>query len=350
MKYYSLKNILEKNCKYNMIIGERSNGKSYAVLKYALEQYWKNGSELAYIRRWNDDLTGRKAQDAFSALVYNNEIVNITNGAWDYVRQYSGKLYFEKSNEKGEIVRSEKPFGHLFGLSTPETYKSLSYPGVRTILFEEFLTQETCFRDEWSRFQSVLSTIIRDRNDVTIFMLGNTVNKYSPYFGNMGLTHIKQMKQGTIDVYSYGQHKNIVAVEYCNPTKHGKKSDVYFCFDDSSSMITSGEWDFGRFPLMHYEYKKEDIIYSFFILFDEEMIQCDIIRRSNAMPCLFFHKKTTPIKNNSDLVFGEYSERGFCISNIRHIPKICTAFTMYDKFYSDNEVGQIIKNYTNSIA
>lgn len=67
----------------------------------------ENGSELAYIRRWNDDLTGRKAQDAFSALVYNNEIVNITNGTWDYVRQYSGKLYFEKSNEKGEIVRSE---------------------------------------------------------------------------------------------------------------------------------------------------------------------------------------------------------------------------------------------------
>ena len=65
---------------------------------------------------------------------------------------------------------------------------------------------------------------------------------------------------------------------------------------------------------------------------------------------MFFHKKTTPIKNNSDLVFGEYSERGFCVSNIRHIPKIYTAFTMYDKFYSDNEVGQIIKNYTNSIA
>ena len=29
-KYYSLKNILSKNCTYSIIIGERSNGKTYA--------------------------------------------------------------------------------------------------------------------------------------------------------------------------------------------------------------------------------------------------------------------------------------------------------------------------------
>ena len=36
-KYYSLKNIQQKNATYNVIFGERSNGKTYAVLKQALE-------------------------------------------------------------------------------------------------------------------------------------------------------------------------------------------------------------------------------------------------------------------------------------------------------------------------
>ena len=39
--YYSLKNIQRKNATYNVIFGERSNGKTYAVLKQALENYKK---------------------------------------------------------------------------------------------------------------------------------------------------------------------------------------------------------------------------------------------------------------------------------------------------------------------
>ena len=40
---HNLKNILSKDAQYNIIIGERSNGKTYACLKYGLEQYVKEG-------------------------------------------------------------------------------------------------------------------------------------------------------------------------------------------------------------------------------------------------------------------------------------------------------------------
>ena len=36
-KYYTLNNILTYNADYNIIYGERSNGKTTAVLRYALE-------------------------------------------------------------------------------------------------------------------------------------------------------------------------------------------------------------------------------------------------------------------------------------------------------------------------
>ena len=39
IKYYSLTEILKRNAHYNVIFGERSNGKTYAVLLYALKKF-----------------------------------------------------------------------------------------------------------------------------------------------------------------------------------------------------------------------------------------------------------------------------------------------------------------------
>ena len=71
MRYYDLKAILSKEAQYNIVFGERSNGKTYAVLKYGLMQYVKNGSQLAIIRRWRDDFVGKRGVTMFDAIVSN---------------------------------------------------------------------------------------------------------------------------------------------------------------------------------------------------------------------------------------------------------------------------------------
>ena len=58
LKFFTLKNILAKGAKYNVIFGERSNGKTYAVLKYAYEKFLETGEQLAIIRRWDEDFVG----------------------------------------------------------------------------------------------------------------------------------------------------------------------------------------------------------------------------------------------------------------------------------------------------
>ena len=82
MKYYVLKDILTKNAEYNIIIGERSNGKTYSCLKYAIEQYILSGKQSAYVRRWKDDIIGKRAESVFSAIVSNEEVFNITKGKY----------------------------------------------------------------------------------------------------------------------------------------------------------------------------------------------------------------------------------------------------------------------------
>ena len=73
-KYYSLDRILKKNSTYNVIFGERSNGKTYSALKYGIEEYFKTGGQLAIVRRWKEDITGRRASDVFSAINSNDEV------------------------------------------------------------------------------------------------------------------------------------------------------------------------------------------------------------------------------------------------------------------------------------
>ena len=82
VKYYSLKSILSKDAQYNIIFGERSNGKTYSVLKYGLERYINNNEQMAIIRRWQDDFTGKRGVTMFNAIVSNNEVEKLTNGEW----------------------------------------------------------------------------------------------------------------------------------------------------------------------------------------------------------------------------------------------------------------------------
>lgn len=56
-KFYSLENIKKTGATYNVIFGERSNGKTYSVLLEGLKEYVKHGGQLAIVRRWKEDIS-----------------------------------------------------------------------------------------------------------------------------------------------------------------------------------------------------------------------------------------------------------------------------------------------------
>lgn len=351
-KFYSLKNILSKDAQYNIIFGERSNGKTYSVLKYGLEKFCQTGEQMAIVRRWSEDFKGKRGSTMYQALVNNHEIEKLTEGKWTDVYYYSGRWYLCKYNEKEERTILEKPIAYAFALGSMEHDKSTSYPEINTILFDEFLTRTMYLPDEFVLFMNVLSTIIRHRKNVKIFMLGNTVNKYCPYFNEMGLRHIKNMKVGDIDIYSYGDSDLKVAVEYCKPNKQGKESDTYFAFDNPKlNMITGGAWEVNIYPHCPIKYAPKDIKFTYFIIFDGEILQCEIVMKDNNN-FTFIHRKTSPIKDNEkDLIYStEYSPLPNWKRKINRPvtdveKKIALYFAKDKVFYQDNDVGEIVRNY-----
>ena len=140
-KYYSLTNILSKNADYNAIIGERSNGKTYAVLKRIIEKYSEKNIQGALIRRWADDFKGKRGASMFDALVSNNEISKATKGMWTDVYYFSSRWYMCKYDDEGNRTLDDKPFCFGFALTGMEHDKGTSFPGIGNILFDEFITR-----------------------------------------------------------------------------------------------------------------------------------------------------------------------------------------------------------------
>lgn len=360
-KYYTLKNILSKNAHYNVIFGERSNGKTYSVLEYALKRYFETGEQIGIIRRWEEDFVGdtsmRVCYDSLSRNDNDENIIfTLSKGKYNGVMYYSGRYYLtEIINDKTE--RTAECIGVGFAISAWEHYKSSAFPNIKTILFDEFMTRGRYLTNEFILFQNLLSTIIRRRNDVKIFMCANTVNKFGcPYFNEMGLHRVKEMKQGEIDIYNYGNSGLIVAVEFSDSPSKSKPSDVYFAFNNPRLQMITGNgcvWEMDIYPHCPVKYLPKHIKFTFFIIYDTEILQCEVVN-ADGNTFLFVHRKTTPLKNpDKDLIYKEdYDYRKNYRRNIykpfsAREEKLLTLIKREKVFYQDNETGEIFKNYIN---
>lgn len=352
--YYHLDHILSFNAKYNVIFGERSSGKTTACLMRAVDKYVESGEQFAYIRRWDIDIRGKNPNNLFNFLSESGYIKEKTKGEYNSVVFRSGCFYLSKFNSEDRTrITAPEPFGFAFALNNMEHDKSSSYPRVKMIVFDEFLTRTTYLVDEFVLFSNVLSTIIRSRNDVTIFMLGNTINKYCPYFKEMGLKNVKKMEQGTIDLYKYGNSELTVAVEYTGEgITSNQGSDVYFAFDNPKlQMITNGGWELDIYPHCPMKYAPKDIKFKYIIEFDDEMLMAEIIKKNKCI-FTFIHRKTTDIKNeDKDII---YTQRYDPRKNWRRLINkpydkigdlIWRQFQTESVYYQDNEVGDVIMNY-----
>lgn len=350
MKFYSLKPILKRKAVYNVIIGERSNGKTFACLKLALQNYFEKGEQFAYIRRWSTDVKPARLNQLFASVIDAGFLEKLSNGNYQTIIYKSGRFYLANYNEEGKPIYSDTDvLGFAMSLNESEHLKSISFPEVTMIIFDEFLSNNYLI-NEFMLFMNVISTIVRQRTNVKIFMLGNTVSKYSPYFKELGLTNVLKMKQGTIDVYTYGDSKLSVAVEYCASLEKSKKNNFYFAFDNPRlKMITGGSWELGIFPHKPCDFKKDDIKFVYFIEFNDQVYQCEIVFLP-TQTFTFIHKKTTPIKPYSKVYSLIPNPSYFYSTSIKRPKdelesKIYWYFANDKVFYQDNDVGNAIQNF-----
>lgn len=259
-KYYRITNIAKIGAQYNILLGERSNGKSYAVKESCLLKAFSHDREFGLLRRYRQDVRESDVEAYFADM----SIYSITNGKYDMISVYRGGIYFANISEEGKIVRGQK-CGHIFYLSGNERFKSQAFPKIDDIIYEEFVTNKLYLPNEPSELQHFVSTIAR-RRKITVWLIGNTISRVCPYYSEWGLKNIPYQKQGTIDVYEFSTSqvddngKAVVikiAVENC--ANSGNNSKMFF--GKTGEQITSGQWETKEQPHLARNYNEYELIY-----------------------------------------------------------------------------------------
>jgi hypothetical protein len=129
--YWDINRTLTHNSLINVIVGNRGGGKSYGAKKKAIENFIKKREKFGYIRRYKDDLTQPMVQ-FFKDIEWEfPEYEFKTDSKYFYIR-----LRTENENEKWT---EDDIAGYGFVLSTANNKKSISYPDITLLIFDEFL-------------------------------------------------------------------------------------------------------------------------------------------------------------------------------------------------------------------
>ena len=162
--YFNPNHVLSYNKAINFIVALRGYGKTYSTKKHSVNRFIKKGEQFIYIKRFKTDFVDIETFfDGVSSEFPDHEL------------SVKGKTFICDGNV----------CGYAIPLSTWQSRKSAEFTHVTTIIFDEFIKEKDMSHylpNEVNAFLNLLDTIVRNRDNWNVFMLGNAVTLANPYF------------------------------------------------------------------------------------------------------------------------------------------------------------------------
>ena len=178
--FWDLNKTLTYNSLINVIVGNRGGGKTYGAKKRAIDNYIKRGEQFGYIRRYKDDLKEPMVQFFKDIEAAYPEYEFKTDSKYFYIRL--------RPEDPGEKWTKDNIAGYGFTLSTASNKKSIAYPKVTLLIFDEFLLDKgnvMYLQDEPGKLLNLYETVARPGTGhprVVLFLLANALSITNPYF------------------------------------------------------------------------------------------------------------------------------------------------------------------------
>lgn len=355
-QWYSSKEIDKTKATYRLIIGQRSNGKTYDAIKKVIREYFKTGIPSVYIRRFAEDIMPKNLTQLMT--VHIPLIEELSNGRYNNIVYRAGEFHLANINDEGKtIVKDPNPILFTAALNNWERSKGADRGVIKYFIFDEFMTRARYLDKEFTIFSNVHSTFVRNREGVITYMIANTVNKFCPYFEEMGLAdNIEKMKQGQICIWEYNDDRLTVAVEYCLESKKSEFGSFYYAFNNPTlDMIRTGSWEEDSYPHLEkgMSINEDNITAKFYVKFNHQVVIGKIISDDHNL-FIFFHKAQLDLKelDYNDIVFVSepttYTTwfHQFSDCNLGNLGPVINLLIKTGKvYYSTNAVGEIVRNF-----
>ena len=291
---------------YIILLGQRSNGKSFCVKESVLIDAYKNDNEFGYLRRYDEDTKDYMITEYFGDFIP-DKLLEITNGEFDTISVYRKAIYFSCTNpETGKIERMKK-IGNVFSLATYERYKSRMFPNITTLIFEEFITDNYYLQNEPKKLFNLVSSIARLRK-IKVYCIGNTISRICPYFNDWQLVNIPRQKIGTIELYHVTDTDTDTTVTIGVYLTDAMKVNSGMFFGNSAKSIVSGMWETDEHPHLFGHKDEYNIIYTLVFMYDKNMFLCEFLqsKKDSSNYTWFISPKNTPIQKNTRIVSNNY--------------------------------------------
>lgn len=167
--FYEIAPLLSQRCILNFVVGNRGGGKTFSGKRLCINRFKKNGAQFVWIRR------------------YQTEIDTLTDFFADVKPFYAED---ELKVEGNTCYINGEPAGWLIALTTSQKLKSVAFPNVKTIIFDEFIIDKGkvgYIKNEVQVFLELYETIARMRENVTAIFFGNAISIVNPYFVYFGI-------------------------------------------------------------------------------------------------------------------------------------------------------------------
>lgn len=306
LQYVSQKKVEKESadCQYFAMLGERSNGKSFCAKSLCIQWAIKNDRQFIYLRRYDLDTKDSSCEQYFADL----PVQEITNGEYTLISVFRKGIYLANINEEtGKVARGPK-IGYCHSLGGAEHYKSLQFPAVDWILYEELLPKNGQYLyNEPDQLQHYVSTIFRQRKGL-VFLIGNTLTRICPYYSKWGLEGTIRQPLGSIKEYIFH-----------NENGDDTKLKVYLCdslnynsgmfFGSSAKNITQGAYETDEQAHLPKDVKNYKVLYEMVLQHDYLMFYMQLLQDSEKSDNIVWYvqPKTSQIKPGTRVVSTVFS-------------------------------------------
>lgn len=179
-EYYDSHDLMTRNAMFNYAIGGRGTGKTYDSKYKKIKHFIKTQKEFIYLRRYKSEFDDK--QTFFNDVA--NEFPNLefkVEGMRGYCRTIA---------PDGVKPNKWQLCCYFITLANALTKKSVPYPNVDWIIFDEFIIDKGSLhylRNEVTAFLDFYNTVDRFQDRVRVMFLANAVTITNPYFISFGL-------------------------------------------------------------------------------------------------------------------------------------------------------------------
>ena len=193
--YYDYGRVLSYHSPWMFVIGARGLGKTYGAKKLVITDWMKKRWQFIYLRRTAEEQKNKATffndiADQFPDLEFR---INGTQAECHWVDDRDAK-----PNHKGELRPVWHIMGYFIALSQAGQVKSVAYPKVRTIIFDEIFPDNMRYLGgEVTALEEFYNTVDRWHDRVRLLMLSNAVSLANPYFAKFNINVTPQMNNNT---------------------------------------------------------------------------------------------------------------------------------------------------------